>query len=103
MITCTEMTPEMLPNRVSVYGESDIGFQKAREIAQKEIYKHMLDPMLLGWYERSSGAFSPRVECCSETKPGWVVYAETRGGSLTVDVNDGDYFFIYGEFHEAAP
>ena len=95
MVSCAELTRDMLPNPVAVSGEKGAGLERARETAVEEARKRMADPMLLGWYDRSSGAFSPQVECCSEEKPGWVVYAETRGGSLTVDVNDGDYYFIF--------
>ena len=42
-------------------------------------------------YEGSTGSFSPHVECCSEHKPGWVVYAESRGGHITIDINDEAY------------
>ncbi len=98
MISCSELTRDMLPNRVPVHGDKEADFQKARKLAEKEAQRRMTDPMLLGWHDRRSGAFSPQVECCSEEKPGWVVYAETRGGKLTVDVNDGDYYFIYGDF-----
>lgn len=98
MISCAELTPDMLPNRHAVHGDKDTGFQQARELAGKEARKHMTDPMLLGWYDRITGAFSPQVECCSEEKPGWVVYAESRGGTLTVDVNNGAYYFIYRDF-----
>jgi hypothetical protein len=53
--------------------------------------------MLLAWYEAKSGRFSPAVECCSETKPGWLVYAESRGGNIAIDINDQEYVFVYRE------
>jgi hypothetical protein len=53
--------------------------------------------MLMAWYESSSGSFSPNVQCCSEHKPGWVVYAESRGGHITIDIKDEEYIFIYRE------
>ena len=51
--------------------------------------------MLLSWYDAGTGRFSPDVECCSEEKPGWVVYAESRGAGITVDINDEQFVFIY--------
>jgi hypothetical protein len=54
--------------------------------------------MLLGWCDATSGRFSPNVTCCSEDKPAWIVYAETRGGNLTIDINDEKYVFIYCDF-----
>jgi hypothetical protein len=53
------------------------------------------DPMLLGWYSSGTGRFSPNVDCCSEEKPGWIVYAESRGGTITIDINDEQFVFIY--------
>ncbi|MCF8061517.1 MAG: AF1514 family protein [Deltaproteobacteria bacterium] len=97
MVSCAELTRDMLPNPVAVDAEQGAGMEGARERAVEEARKRMTDPMLLGWYDRATGAFSPQVECCSEEKPGWVVYAETRGGSLTVDVNGGAYYFIFGD------
>ena len=97
MVSCAELTRDMLPNPVAVRGEEEPDLGEARRLAQDEARKRMKEPMLLGWYDRATGAFSPQVECCSDEKPGWVVYAETRGGSLTVDVNDGAYYFIYGD------
>ncbi len=98
MKSCAELTRDMLPNTVALHSDTEPDFKEARELAEQEVKKHMTDPMLLGWYDRSSGSFSPQVECCSEEKPGWVVYAETRGGSITVDVNEGSYYFIFGDF-----
>jgi hypothetical protein len=95
MVSCAELTRDMLPNPVAVRGEEGAGLSQARETALEEARKRMTDPMLLGWYDSRTGAFSPQVECCSEEKPGWVVYAETRGGNLTVDVNEGAYYFIF--------
>ena len=60
---------------------------KAKEIAG--------EPMLLGWYDSKSGRLSPNVTCCSEEKPGWIVYAESRGGDISIDINDETFVFIY--------
>ena len=64
-----------------------------------ELKKRNIGILLLhpGWYDRNSGGFSPSVTCCSDEKPGWIVYAESRGASLSVTVNDEEYIFIYGD------
>jgi len=95
MFSCGEFTPETLPNLVAAPGGDVGGFDDARAVADRTARDHLEEPMLLAWFDRKTGAFSPRVECCSEEKPGWVVYAETRGGSLTVDVGEGRFFFIF--------
>ena len=42
-----------------------------------------------------SNEFYPGFECGSGDKPPWIVFAEARGGNLTIDINDGEYIFIY--------
>ena len=44
---------------------------------------------------RPDYAIITSVECCSEHKPGWIVYAESRGGNITIDNNDEKDVFIY--------
>ncbi|MEN6441966.1 MAG: AF1514 family protein [Syntrophobacter sp.] len=73
----------------------DLSSAAARTIADAEAAKRSPDPMLLAWYEAASGQFSPRVECCNKKKPGWLVYAESRGGEIQVVINDLEYVFIY--------
>ena len=51
--------------------------------------------MLLAWYDREAGAFSPQVTCCGDDKPAWLIYAESRGGDLVIDINQEAYVFVY--------
>ena len=51
--------------------------------------------MLLAWYDQGAGRFSPQVTCCSDDKPAWLVYAESRGGDLVIDINGESYVFVY--------
>ncbi|MCF8083128.1 MAG: AF1514 family protein [Deltaproteobacteria bacterium] len=100
MITCQPtLAKEMLPNPVFVQvNESLPDLKAARLIADQKASELASDPMLLAWYEAKTGRFSPDVECCSEFKPGWVVYAESRGGNVTISINDQEYVFIYRDF-----
>ena len=68
-------------------GAKDIAGQKAKEICA--------DPMLLSWYQGKTGESYPDLECGPGDKPAWIVYAESRGGDLTIDINTGQYVFIY--------
>lgn len=95
MERCEILTKDVLSNPVSIYHGRPLDFAQAREIADQKARELGADPMLLAWYEAKSGKFSPPVECCSETKPGWIVYAESRGGAITIDINDEEYVFIY--------
>jgi len=97
MATCCQtLQRDMLPNPVSIrLDETPPDLKSAKLIADQKVSELAAEPMLLAWYEAKSGRFSPDVECCSETKPGWVVYAESRGGDITIDINDQEYIFIY--------
>jgi hypothetical protein len=70
-------------------------FSEAKRIADRTACDAGRDPLLLAWFSKQTNEHSPRVECCGDEKPAWQVYAESRGGNLTVRVNDGDYVFVY--------
>ena len=98
MTTCKTVTKDVLTDPIIIrVDESNLSLQDARLIADQKVAELASEPMLMGWYEKSSGRFSPNVECCSEEKPGWIVYAESRGGRITIDINDEDYVFIYSD------
>lgn len=75
--------------------EPDLDFVRAKEIATREARKRAPNAMLLSWNDRKRGAFYPKFECGSRQRPAWIVFAESRGGNLTVDINDEEYTFIY--------
>ena len=51
--------------------------------------------MLLSWYQGKTGESYPNLECGPVDKPAWIIFAESRGGDLTIDINGGQYVFIY--------
>jgi hypothetical protein len=75
--------------------EPDLDFARAKEIATQEARSRASNSMLLSWNDRKRGKSYPHFECGSRQRPAWVVFAESRGGNLTVDINDGEYTFIY--------
>ena len=75
--------------------EPDLDFARAKEIATREARMRASDAMLLSWNDRKRGKSYPDFECGSRLRPAWIVFAESRGGNLTVDINDGEYTFIY--------
>jgi hypothetical protein len=75
--------------------EPDLDISKAKDLAKKKAGERCKDPMLLSWYCGKTGEFYPRFECGYREKAPWVVFAEARGGNLTVDINDGEYIFIF--------
>jgi hypothetical protein len=72
-----------------------LDFATAKDIAQKKSKEIFADAMLLSWYRSETGESYPNLECGRNDKPAWIVYAESRGGDLTIDVNDGQYVFIF--------
>jgi hypothetical protein len=80
--------------------EGDVDFEKAREEVLNRAGRYDSDPMLLAWYDRREDRESPEIACESEdSDPGWVSYAKSHGGDLTVNVNGGDYYFIFKSEH----
>jgi hypothetical protein len=63
MSGCVELTKEMLvsPRRLTV-STKDLAFSAAKGVADKEASKINPDTMLLAWFDRKTGEFSPRVE-----------------------------------------
>ena len=96
MSACVTLTRQMLvsPITVTIPGET-LTFANAREIADSQAKEVSADAMLLAWFDKKTGEVSPRVECCREDKPAWLVYAESRGGQIVIDINNEEYVFIY--------
>jgi hypothetical protein len=42
-----------------------------------------------------TGEFYPNVDCGAGKKPAWIVFAESRGGNLVVNINNGAYIFFF--------
>ena len=52
--------------------------------------------MLISWFDRARGKFSP--SCCKceiKDTPAWEVYGQNHGGRLRISINDDTYVFIY--------
>lgn len=96
MNSCRTIPGEELENALSlrINGEN-LDFTMAKRLADEKARELTFDPMLLAWYEKSTGRYSPDVECCGEDKPSWMIYAESRGASMTVSINDAEYLFMY--------
>jgi hypothetical protein len=73
----------------------DLDFAEAKEIAKQKAKETNADTMLLSWYQGKTGESYPNLECGPGDKPAWIVYAESRDGDLTIDINEGQYVFIY--------
>jgi hypothetical protein len=73
----------------------DLDFEEAKDFAKQKAEETDADPMLPSWYQGETGESYPNLECGPGDKPAWITYAESRGGDLTIDINEGQYVFIY--------
>ncbi|MDY6879004.1 MAG: AF1514 family protein [Desulfatiglans sp.] len=104
MSECRKVTREVLTDPIDLKIKRDnLDFPTAKMIADQRAAEIAGEPMLLGWYNSHTSRFSPDVVCCSEEKPGWIVYAESRGGNITIDINAEEYVFIYSDLLEDCP
>jgi hypothetical protein len=96
MVECIPLTRDMLTNPDDIgVTDTPLTFARARAIADRRARELAPDPMLLAWYDRDAGVFSPQVTCCGDDKPAWLIYAQSRGGDLVIDINHEAYVFIY--------
>ncbi len=80
--------------------DSDAGFEEIRNEAFKKAQEISPDPVLLAWYEGKTGKSVPPNICTREDKPAWIVFAESRGADIVIDVNDEAYIFMFGSYSE---
>jgi Domain of unknown function (DUF5619) len=98
MFDCTYIRKDMLSNPIEIRTEGEaLSFDSAKAMADEKARERSTDPMLLSWFDRKAGKFFPRDTCCGSDKPTWLVYAEARGGDISVDFNDEEYVFVYTE------
>ena len=80
------------------------GFKPCMDMANALAETLLEEPICLSWYDKIEDRESPAHvnECYSSSDvPGYIVYAENRGGELMVVIGDDDYTFCYrplGEF-----
>lgn len=75
---------------------TDLDWELARSLAYAIANRNDEDPMLVSWFDKTTGKFSP--SCCKcEIKDGaaWEIYGRNHGGRYRVSVNDDTYVFIY--------
>ena len=96
MADCIPLSREMLKDPIDIgVADEPLDFARARAIAEARARQEDPEPMLLAWHDRATGRFSPQVTCCGDDKPAWLIYAESRGGDLVIDINHEAYVFVY--------
>lgn len=73
-----------------IFVDSELDFANAERVA-KEIAEGRGNAILLAYYDNSSGARFPNVDCCGERS--WEIYAKSRGGNLKVIVGSFEFVF----------
>lgn len=91
--------------RIGVSNEAATGIEEAKSVAYRHSENYLEDPMMLSWFDWKRFQGYPNIEFCGgqeECEPGWLVYGETRGGEVRVDVGE-DYSFIFAEGFKVSP
>jgi len=100
MEECVVLTKDMLKDPVQLQVKGKLDFTRAKQLADQEAQKITADPMLLAWYNGKTGQYSPPVSCCGEDRPAWLIYAESRGGNICIDINAEEFVFVYRPFED---
>ncbi len=88
-------TLAMLPNPQKLRTAGPLSFARARALADQAASRTLPAPLLLAWFNRQTGEFSPHIPCCQEELPSWLVYARSRAAELSVTINDELFVFVY--------
>lgn len=51
--------------------------------------------MLVAWFDGKKNVGYPEVQECTGGKPGWLAYAESHGGNFGVNINSGEFIFVF--------
>ena len=73
----------------------ELDFVTAKDIAKQKVATLCTDSMLLSWYQGRTGESYPNLECGRDDTPAWILYAKSRNGDISVNINDGEYIFIF--------
>ncbi len=95
MDVCVPLSREMLKDPIDLRSAGPLDFGQAKELARQRAAAAAGEPLLLAWWDRARGLFSPNITCCREDKPSWLTYAESRGGDMVIVINDLDYVFVF--------
>lgn len=97
----------MTPNELNAFTGNHIrlaidreglDLNSAKDLAKQKAKELTGDPMLLSWFNGTTGDFYPKTECGPMDKPPWIVFAESRGADIAININDGEYVFLYLSF-----
>ena len=79
---------------VTIHGVP-LDYAIASAIAQRLTQQAAGETLLLAWFDAKNNAGHPDVQECTGDKPGWLAYAQSHGGNLAVNINGGEFMFVY--------
>jgi len=79
---------------ISVHGVA-LDYAAAHILADALAEKAVGETMLVAWFDGKNKVGYPEVQECTGDKPGWLAYAESHGGNLGVNINGGEFIFIF--------
>lgn len=53
------------------------------------------EAMLVAWFDGKNNVGYPDVQECTGDKPGWRAYAESHGATQEVNINGGEFIFVF--------
>jgi Domain of unknown function (DUF5619) len=71
-----------------------LDYEKSKSFADLTVSHLSKESMIVSWYDGQKNIEHPSVPECQH-KPGWISYAEGHGGNVKIDINDGEFVFIY--------
>ncbi len=87
--------PDMESIAVVVDGV-ELDWDLARDLAYVIANRKNEDPMLMSWFDKTTGKFSPSCcKCDIKDGPAWEIYGKNHGGRYRISVNQDTYVFIY--------
>lgn len=79
---------------VSVQGVA-LDYAAAHTLASALAEKAAGETMLVAWFDDKNKVGYPEAQECTGDKPGWRAYAESHGGNVEVNVNGGEFIFVF--------
>ena len=93
--TSTEYTLETVALQVE---DPNLDLTTASQLAKTKARDLDSNAMMLSYHSGKTGEFWPAYDCGGNGRPPWIVFAESRGYNLKIDINDGDFEFFYLRF-----
>ena len=75
--------------------DPDLDLTAASALAKKMARSMDRNAMMLSYHSAKTGEFWPNYDCGSGDRPPWIIFAESRGYNLKIDINNGEYEFFY--------